>query len=124
MNHLPTSVELRMEKTHNLIHLRDHHIIRNLEEAKDDLSKTRSSLLQPYETKLDMYYREYINLNQEILKRIPATELEEHDELQIGADQLHTEALLRIKQLSASLAGKLVINGQRTAMRSDLTRPA
>lgn len=85
------------------------YIIRNLGEAKDGLSKTISPLLRAYEKKLYMYYREHTNLHQEILKRIPTTDFEEHDQQLLGIDQLHTEALLKIEQLTASLASKLVI---------------
>lgn len=101
-----------MDVTQRLIYLRGQVtrrlqvIIDNLKEAKDDPSKVRSSLLLAYEKKLGMYYQEYSNLHKEILDRISSSEFEKHDELEISFDRMHTEALLRIEQLSASLAGK------------------
>lgn len=66
-----------MDELQKPIHLRDQvtrrvtYVIRNLEEAKDALSKTSSSLLRVYEKKLDMYFLEFTSHHREILKWVP-----------------------------------------------------
>ncbi|XP_062717046.1 uncharacterized protein LOC134292172 [Aedes albopictus] len=101
-----------MHETQLLFHLREQvsrktrHILGNLVEAEHDPPKIISSLLRVYEKKLGTYYQEYAKFHQEILDRIPALEFKEQEELQMDFYRLHTEALLRIEQLSGSLAGK------------------
>ncbi|XP_062713295.1 uncharacterized protein LOC134290238 [Aedes albopictus] len=128
-HHTPEFEAPAMHEIQLLIHLREQvsrktrHILGNLVEAEHDPSKIRSSLLRVYEKKLGTYYQEYVKLHQEILDRIPASEFEDQGDLEMEFYRLHTEALLRIEQLSASLAGKYELSkNERLGLESFQSR--